>query len=48
LAKKTRHEDEFIQPYSGHENNKSLEIYSKLSLADAQKVYNKTIKKFPI
>jgi integrase/recombinase XerD len=40
--------DAFIQPYSGHESRQSLEIYSKLSLKDAQEKYEDTIKKFPV
>ena len=28
--------DALIQPYSGHESRKSLELYSKLSITDAQ------------
>lgn len=41
-------DDEFIQPYSGHETKKSLEIYPKIRFSDAQKVYNKTIRNLPI
>jgi len=40
--------DAMIQPYSGHESRKSLEIYSKLSLGDAQEQYNRVIDDFPI
>ena len=46
--KKQGIDDALIQPYSGHETRKSLEIYSKLSLTDAQNVYNERIDKFPI
>lgn len=46
--KKQGIDDALIQPYSGHESRKSLEIYSKLSIADAQQEYNKAINKFPI
>jgi integrase/recombinase XerD len=46
--KKQGIDDALIQPYSGHETRQSLEIYSKLSLSDAQEVYNGTIDKFPI
>ena len=46
--KKQGIDDALIQPYSGHETRHSLEIYSKLSLADAQEVYNGNIGKFPI
>ncbi len=41
-------DDALIQPYSGHETRQSLEIYSKLSLPEAQEAYNGTIDKFPI
>ena len=40
--------DALIQPYSGHGSRQSLEIYSKLSIDDAQKEYDNVIKKFPI
>ena len=46
--KKQGIDDALIQPYSGHENRKSLEIYSKLSITEAQKEYNKAMDKFPI
>ena len=35
--------DAFIQPYSGHESSQSLEVYSKLSLKDAQREYAEAI-----
>ena len=41
-------DDALILPYSGHESRKSLEIYSKLSITDAQNEYNSVIKNFPI
>ena len=41
-------DDALIQPYSGHDSRKSLEIYSKLSITDAQNTYNKAIGEFPI
>lgn len=41
-------DDALIQPYSGHESRQSLEIYSKLSITDAQKAYNKVINDFPV
>lgn len=41
-------DDAFIQPYSGHASRKSLEIYSRLSLADAQGTYDEAIKRFPV
>jgi hypothetical protein len=37
-----------IQPYSGHATRQSLEIYSKLSLADAQLSYNQAMEHFPL
>jgi len=46
--KKQGVDDAFIQPYSGHECRKSLEIYSKLSIMDAQKEYDKVMGGFPI
>src|SRR5712691_2826403 len=41
-------DDALIQPYSGHESRQSLEIYSRLSLADAQPSYNQAMERFPI
>ena len=41
-------DDALIQPYSGHESRQSLEIYSKLSLADCQQEYENKIKNFPV
>jgi integrase/recombinase XerD len=46
--KKQGIDDALIQPYSGHENRQSLEIYSKLSIGDAQEEYENIIGKFPI
>lgn len=46
--KKQGIEDALIQPYSGHESRQSLEIYSKLSIGDAQKEYESVIQKFPV
>ena len=46
--KKKGIDDALIQPYSGHETRKSLEVYSKLSLSEAQNVYEKNIKDFPV
>ncbi len=40
--------DALIQPYSGHETRASLEVYSKLSLANAQDMYDDKIKDFPV
>jgi integrase/recombinase XerD len=41
-------DDAMIQPYSGHASRKSLEIYSRMSLAVAQEEYDQAIKKFPV
>jgi len=41
-------DDALIQPYSGHETRASLEVYSKLSLSNAQEAYNEKIKNFPV
>jgi len=38
-------DDALIQPYSGHESRKSLEVYSKLAITDAQFEYNEVINK---
>ena len=46
--KKQGIEDALIQPYSGHESRQSLEIYSKLSIGEAQESYENVIDKFPI
>ena len=46
--KKQGIDDALIQPYSGHESRKSLEIYSKLSLSDAQTEYEDIIGKLPV
>ncbi len=46
--KKQGVDDALIQPYSGHDSRKSLEIYSKLSITEAQEKYDKVINEFPI
>lgn len=46
--KKQGIDDALIQPYSGHETRQSLEVYSRLSLAESQKAYDEIIDKFPI
>jgi integrase/recombinase XerD len=46
--KKQGIDDALIQPYSGHASRKSLEIYSLLSLSEAQEEYNSVIDRFPI
>ena len=40
-------DDALIQPYSGHATRQSLEIYSRLALADAQQRYDDVIGNFP-
>ncbi len=46
--KKQGIDDALIQPYSGHESRQSLEIYSRLSLTEAQPMYEQIIGRFPI
>lgn len=46
--KKQGIDDALIQSYSGHENRQSLEIYSRLSIKEAQQECNENIGKFPI
>jgi len=46
--KKQGLDDAFIQPYSGHASRQSLEIYSRLAIAEAQQEYNNVIERFPI
>ncbi|MCF6768538.1 tyrosine-type recombinase/integrase [Thiotrichales bacterium 19S11-10] len=46
--KKQNIDDALIQPYSGHEKRESLEIYSKLSITEAQNKYDDVIKNFPV
>ena len=41
-------DDALIQPYSGHATRQSLEIYSRLALADAQQRYDDVIGNFPV
>ncbi|MGH9022727.1 MAG: tyrosine-type recombinase/integrase [Acidimicrobiia bacterium] len=41
-------DDALIQPYSGHDSRQSLEIYSRLSLNDAQQTYDEAITRFPV
>jgi len=40
--------DAFIQPYSGHSTRQSLEVYSKLSIEEAQEQYDQVINRFPV
>ncbi len=46
--KKQGIDDALIQPYSGHATRKSLEIYSRLSIGEAQDEYNNVIGRFPV
>ena len=46
--KKQGIDDAFIQPYSGHASRQSLEIYSRLTIAEAQEEYNGVIGNFPV
>jgi len=46
--KKQGIDDVFIQSYSGHASRKSLEIYSRLSIGEAQDEYNRVIGRFPV
>jgi len=46
--KKQGLDDAVIQPYSGHTSRQSLEVYSKLTIKEAQEEYNEVISQFPI
>lgn len=46
--KKQGIDDALIQPYSGHSSRQSLEIYSRLSIGEAQEVYEQVMGKFPV
>ena len=46
--KKEGIDDVLIQPYSGHATRQSLEVYSRLSLADVQPSYNQAMEHFLI
>jgi integrase/recombinase XerD len=46
--KKQGIDDALIQPYSGHASRQSLEIYSRLALADAQQEYDRAMERFPV
>ena len=41
-------DDALIQPYSGHATRQSLEIYSRIALADAQQAYDDAIGRYPV
>lgn len=46
--KKQGIDDALIQPYSGHATRQSLEVYSKLSIHEAQEKYDQVISNFPV
>jgi len=46
--KKQGIDDALIQPYSGHASRKSLEVYSRLALGEAQQEYERVIPRFPV
>jgi integrase/recombinase XerD len=46
--KKQGIDNALIQPYSGHSTRQSLEVYSKLSIEEAQKEYDQVIGRFPV
>ncbi len=46
--KKQGIDDALIQPYSGHASRQSLEIYSRLAIAEAQHEYDAVIGRFPV
>ncbi len=46
--KKQGIDDALIQPYAGHASRQSLEIYSRLALADAQQEYDRAMERFPV
>ena len=41
-------DDALIQPNSGHSTRQSLEVHSRLALADAQDQYETVINQYPI
>ncbi len=46
--KKQGIDDALIPPYSGHTSRKSLEVYSRLAIGEAQEEYNSVMGRFPI
>src|SRR5918911_1044999 len=46
--KKQGIDDALIQPYSGHTSRKSLEVYSRLAIEEAQQEYDEVIRRFPV
>jgi integrase/recombinase XerD len=41
-------DDALILPYSGHATRQSLEVYSRIALADAKNAYNDAITSYPV
>lgn len=41
-------DDALIQPYSGHASRQSLEVYSRLTLGEAQREYDRIIGRSPV
>ena len=48
VLKKQGIDDALIQPYSGHSSRQSLEVYSRLSIGEAQEIYEQAMLKFPV
>lgn len=46
--KKQGVDDALIQPYSGHQSRKSLEIYSLLAIGEAQESYDEVMDRVPV
>jgi integrase/recombinase XerD len=46
--KKQGIDDALIPPYSGHSSRQSKEVYSRLSIGEAQEVYDQVMDKFPV
>ena len=46
--KKQGIDDALIQPYFGHSSRQSLEIYSRLSIGEAQEIYEQAMLKFAV
>lgn len=46
--KKQGIDDALLQPYSGHANRQSLEVYSRLAIGEAQAAYDQVIDDFPV
>lgn len=46
--KKQGIDDALVQPYSGHQSRKSLEVHSRLAIGDAQQEYDVVMGRFPV